>query len=221
MNDKLQVFSNTEFGELAIIKIEDKPYFPATQCAKILGYSNANDAVIRHCRRVMKCKVPYLQSPNKTIEKNFIPEGDLYRLIVRSKLLLAERFERWIFDEVLPSIRKHGVYMTPDKIEEIISNPDIIIKLATTLKEEKNKRVLAEQQTKELLTQLDKSKRWYTIKYVAQLNRINSKTLDWKKLKEQSEKMNLKVDKIFNANFGTVNCYHEDVWKTVYPKLVY
>ena len=72
-------------------------------------------------------------------ETNFIPEGDIYRLAAKSELPGAEEFESWIFDEVLPSIRKHGAYMTPETLEAAILNPDTIIKIATALKEEQDK----------------------------------------------------------------------------------
>ena len=70
---------------------------------------------------------------------NFIPEGDVYRLIARSKLPSAEQFERWVFDEVLPSIRKHGAYMTPETLQAAIMNPDIMIQLCQQLKAEQDK----------------------------------------------------------------------------------
>lgn len=109
----LQVFQSSEFGELGVLIIEGREYFPATACAKILGYSNTKDAIKRHCRWVVKHDLPHPQNPEKTIEMNFIPEGDLYRLIVSSKLPTAERFERWIFDEVLPALRRQGYYGSP------------------------------------------------------------------------------------------------------------
>ena len=72
---------------------------------------NPRDAIIRHCRYVVKRDAPHPQSPDRKISMTFIPEGDLYRLIVHSKLPSAERFERWVFDEVLPTIRKTGGYV--------------------------------------------------------------------------------------------------------------
>lgn len=108
--NEMQVFQNSEFGELGVLEIEGKPYFPATACVKILGYANPKDAIKRHCRYSLKQGVPHPQNPSKTIEMNFIPEGDLYRLITHSKLPAAERFEKWVFDEVLPSIRRTGGY---------------------------------------------------------------------------------------------------------------
>ncbi len=106
--NNLQVFKNTEFGELKVLVIDGKEYFPATDCARMLGYSNPHKAVIDHCKYLTKREVPHPQNPEKTININYIPEGDLFRLIVKSQLPAAERFERWVFDEVLPTIRKHG-----------------------------------------------------------------------------------------------------------------
>lgn len=135
--NKIQVFNNTEFGEIRTAEIEGKPYFMATDIAKALGYSRPNDAISAHCRATVKHSTPI---SGKMQEVNFIPEGDVYRLIARSKLPQAEKFEKWVFDEVLPSIRKHGAYMTPQKIEEVLLNPDTIIKLATDLKAEREQR---------------------------------------------------------------------------------
>jgi len=106
----LQIFNNNEFGEIQIIEENGKYEFEATGMAKILKYANPHDAISRHCRWVVKREVPHPQSKNKTIEKNFISEGDLYRLITHSELPEAEKFERWVFDEVLPTLRKEGSY---------------------------------------------------------------------------------------------------------------
>lgn len=109
----MQVFQNSEFGELGVLEIDGKPYFPATACAKALGYQRPQDTVRQHCRYSIKHRVPHPQNPSREIEMNFIPEGDLYRLITHSKLPAAERFEKWVFDEVLPAIRKTGSYGAP------------------------------------------------------------------------------------------------------------
>lgn len=115
---EIQKFRNTEFGEINILEIGGKPYFPATACARILGYERADCAIKQHCRYPVKHRVPHPQNPQKTIEMNFIPEGDLYRLIVHSRLPAAERFEKWVFEEVLPSIRQNGGY-APDMAQMI------------------------------------------------------------------------------------------------------
>ena len=137
MESNLQIFNNSEFGALEVLMIDGKPYFPATECAKILGYAKPHDAISRHCRYSAKHGVPHPQSRGKTIEVNFIPEGDLYRLITQSKLPGAERFESWVFDEVLPSIREHGAYITTEKLEQVMNDPDSWIDLMTKLKNER------------------------------------------------------------------------------------
>ena len=115
MND-LKVFSNSEFGELGVIVIDGKEYFPAKQCASILGYKDTTNAIKQHCKGVVKHHLP---TNGGTQLVNYIPEGDLYRLIVSSKLPAAEKFECWIFDTVLPSIRHNGGYVP--NIEELIT----------------------------------------------------------------------------------------------------
>lgn len=126
----VQSFSNTEFGELEVIQEGDKFWFPATKCATILGYINPRKAVLDHCKEygVTKRDAVFLKhnKDGSTMEMvntaNYISEGNLYRLICRSKLEGAERFERWVFDEVLPSIRKHGAYIVPELLDALNKN---------------------------------------------------------------------------------------------------
>lgn len=119
--NELKVFKNSEFGELKIMVIDGKEYFPATECAKMLGYSNPHDAIKRHCKGVVKREGVYSTTnqhgvtTEQAVEANYIPEGDLYRLIIKSNLPSAEKFERWVFDEVLPSIRKTGGYIAGEE----------------------------------------------------------------------------------------------------------
>lgn len=104
------------FNEIRTIEQEGgSVLFGATDVAKLLGYSNPHDAISKHCRYLAKCDLPHPQNPDKTIKVGFIPEGDVYRLIVRSKLPSADRFEKWLFDEVVPSIRKRGYYGKIDR----------------------------------------------------------------------------------------------------------
>jgi len=133
----MKIFNHKEFGELSILIINGKEYFPASRCAAILGYTNTRDAISRHCRGVVKHDI--IDNLGRTQETNFIPEGDLYRLIIRSNLPKAEQFERWVFDEVLPSIRKFGLYATDALIDDILNNPDLGIKLFTEYKQAKER----------------------------------------------------------------------------------
>lgn len=137
MGNKMEVFKNERFGEVRTVEVDGKLLFCGKDIAEILGYANASKAINDHCRWVTKCYIPHPQSPDKEIEVSFIPEGDVYRLITRSKLPAAEEFEKWLFDEVVSSIRKHGAYMTTDTIEKVLADPDFIIQLATQLKEER------------------------------------------------------------------------------------
>jgi anti-repressor protein len=148
MENNIQIFNNSRFGEIRVTEIEGKTYFVGIDVTKALGYKNINDAVTRHCRGCVKHAV--LDNNGVTQMMNVIPEGDIYRLAAKSELPGAEEFESWIFDEVLPSIRKHGGYMTSQKLEEALLNPDTIIQLATNLKEERQRRIEAEQKQTEL-----------------------------------------------------------------------
>lgn len=116
MND-LQIFNNEEFGSVRMIQINGQPYFSAKDVADALKYVNPRDAVSRHCRGVVKHDTP-TSSGVQSI--SYIPEGDIYRLIVRSKLPEAEKFEKWVFDEVIPTIRKTGGYKLPQTMSEAL-----------------------------------------------------------------------------------------------------
>ena len=122
--------------QVRTIEEGDKVLFCATDVAKVLGYLNPRKAVIDHCRCVTKRDAPHPQSPEKQIEMSFIPEGDVYRLIVRSNLPSAEQFEHWVFDEVLPSIRRRGLYA----VDEVLENPDLLINALIELKKEREEK---------------------------------------------------------------------------------
>ena len=107
MNGGMLTVSNSEFGKLDILVEDGKELFPATECARILGYTNPQRALREHCKGVNNLVTPYSKGTQK---KNFITEGDLWRLIIRSRLPAAQKFEKWLFDEVLPEIRRTGGY---------------------------------------------------------------------------------------------------------------
>jgi len=117
MSNDIQIFSNEEFGQVRTVEIDGKPYFAASDVATALGYVNPRKAIIDHCKGVTKCDTP----TNSGVQAiNYIPEGDIYRLIVSSKLPSAEKFEKWVFDEVIPSIRKTGGYNLPQTYAEAL-----------------------------------------------------------------------------------------------------
>ncbi|HAB6638790.1 TPA_asm: phage repressor protein/antirepressor Ant [Listeria monocytogenes] len=133
-----------EGNEVRTVFIENEPHFIGKDVAKVLGYSNSRDALKRHVFLKNKGVVKH-DSLGGSQNLTAINEAGLYQLIFKSKLESAERFQDWVTSEVLPSVRKHGAYMTNDTIEKAITDPDFLIKLATNLKEEKTKRIEAEQ----------------------------------------------------------------------------
>ena len=108
--NELQIFNSGEFGKIRTIEIDGKPYFVGTDVAKALGYSNPRKAILDHCKGVTKRDTP---TSSGIQSMSYINEGDLYRLIMKSKLPSAEKFESWVMDEVLPTIRKTGSYQKP------------------------------------------------------------------------------------------------------------
>ena len=108
MNDGMLTVSNSEFGKLDILVEDGKELFPATECARILGYNQPGGAVRTHCQGCVKRTVVDARGCKQIA--NYIPEGDLWRLIIRSRLPAAQKFEKWLFDEVLPELRRTGGY---------------------------------------------------------------------------------------------------------------
>lgn len=135
--NEIKLFEKEEFGKIRTVKIGRKVYFVASDVAKALGYARPNDAISAHCRYTAKHSIPHPQSKMKVLEVNVIPQGDVVRLIAHSSLPGAEKFESWIYDEVIPSVLNHGAYMTEDTLEKALASPDFLIQLATKLKEEK------------------------------------------------------------------------------------
>lgn len=209
MND-LMIFNNPEFGEIRTVGLDGEPLLVGKDVALALGYTNPQKAIRDH-----------VDDEDKTVNETFsvngtpivlINESGLYSLVLSSKLPGAKKFKRWVTSEVLPSIRKHGAYMTSDTIDKMINSPEFGIKLLTALRDEQDKR-------KALETELDRSKEWYSIKRVAHLNGVSYKVFDWRRLKLESQRQGHGVKKIFDANYGEVNTYHVNVWEKVYPNM--
>ncbi|WP_276695013.1 phage antirepressor [Dialister invisus] len=144
MND-LKVFNNLEFGAIRVFERENTPWFVGKDVADILGYQNGSRDINRHVDEEDRHKVMFFDG-NQDKETIIINESGLYSLILSSKMPNAKKFKHWVTSEVLPTIRKHGAYMTEETIEKAITSPDFLIKLATNLKEEKEKRLAAERQ---------------------------------------------------------------------------
>ncbi len=132
-NRALEIVENEEFGKVRIIFHDVQYMFAGKDVAKALGYKRPENAVTQHCKGILKLGIP---SPGGAQETRFITEGDVYRLIIRSKLPGAQRFEKWVFDEVLPEIRRRGAYMAPDLLAQVQKNPNLIYRLAEEMLKE-------------------------------------------------------------------------------------
>lgn len=141
-------FKNKEYGDVNVIVENGKVYFESSKTAKMLGYSNPNKAVLDHCEKdgITNRYIRVSSGTNldgieikRSVNKKFIDEGNLYRLILKSKLPTARKFESWVVNEILPSIRTYGAYIDDETIQNIIKNPEYLYNLAINLKEEREK----------------------------------------------------------------------------------
>ncbi|MCM6792887.1 phage antirepressor [Pediococcus pentosaceus] len=159
--NELQNF-NFEGNKVRTVLINDEPYFVGKDIADVLGYSNSRKALIDHVDEEDKNTVTIRDGNKGNPNQVVINESGMYSLVLSSKLPNAKKFKHWVTNEVLPSIRKHGAYLTDEKIEEALLNPDTIISLATKLKNEREKveverngRLIAEQRVEELQPKAD------------------------------------------------------------------
>ena len=156
MDNNIQIFNNEELGTIRIVGTSDAPQFCLSDICKILGLQAA--AVTRRLEKDVISSHTLLTSGGYQV-LNFVTEDGLYDVILDSRKPEAKRFRKWVTSEVLPTIRKHGAYMTKDTLERAIAEPDFLIQLATTLKEEKAKRLEAEQQCeaqKQIIGEMEK-----------------------------------------------------------------
>ena len=133
--NEIKIFESNEFGAVRTAEIDGKPYFVGNDVAKALGYAKPLNALAMHVDEDDSLKQGLIDGMGRTQETIFINESGLYSLILSSKLPTAKKFKRWVTSEVLPSIRKHGMYA----VDELLENPDIAIRAFTALKEEREK----------------------------------------------------------------------------------
>ncbi|KST48191.1 phage antirepressor [Enterococcus faecium] len=146
-----QIF-NFEQNEVRTVLVNDEPYFVGKDVAEILGYSDSSSAVSKNVDNEDRTTLLLEQAgSNYKSKTTIINESGLYSLILKSKLPSAKKFKRWVTSEVLPQIRKHGMYAT----DELLNNPDLLIEVATKLKEERTQRLIAEQRVNELQPKAD------------------------------------------------------------------
>lgn len=145
MENTLHVFTNTQFGQVRTIIQNDEPWFIGKDVAEILGYSNTRDALSKHVDEEDKNTVAIRDGISGNPNQVVINESGLYSLVFASKLPSAKQFKHWVTSDVLPTLRKHQVYATPEMAEKIIQDPDTIIRILQEIKNEREKRIAAEE----------------------------------------------------------------------------
>jgi anti-repressor protein len=140
MNNEIKVFSNEEFGSIRRVEVDGEFWLVGRDVAQALGYAKPENALVTHVDRDDTLKWGIMDSLGRIQNTTLINESGMYSLALSSKLASAKKVRRWVTSEVLPSIRKHGAYMTPETLEAAILNPDYLIKVATALKQETEKR---------------------------------------------------------------------------------
>lgn len=146
---ELEIFHNPEFGQIRATEIDGEPYFAGSDIATALGYVNPRDALSKHVDAEDKNTVAIHDGSSGNPNLTVINESGVYALVFSSKLPKAKQFKHWVTSEVLPTIRKHGAYMTPDTLEKALLNPDGMIKVLQALKVEQDKRKALETKIEE------------------------------------------------------------------------
>ena len=139
----LQIFNSPEFGAIRTIEKDGEPWFVGKDVATALGYSDSFGSLKKHVDEEDKL-VCQIDSAGQKRDITIINESGLYSLVLSSKLPTAKKFKRWVTNEVIPSIRKHGAYMTPETLEKVLLSPDTLMQLAQNLKDEQEKRKVLE-----------------------------------------------------------------------------
>ena len=150
-------FFNFEDQSVRVVKINEEPWFVGKDLTNILGYTNGPKAIKDHVDEEDKLSERIVMSGQHR-QVFLVNESGLYSLILSSKMPNAKKFKRWVTHEVLPAIRKHGAYMTDEKIEEVLTDPDTIIKLATQLKDERQQRLIEQQLRRDAESQVREMK---------------------------------------------------------------
>lgn len=230
---EMKTFNNTEFGLIRSLMINEDPWFVGKDISQAFGDKNHSRSLSR-VDDEDKREEDIIDALGRKQKAIFVNESGLYSLLfsmqpqksnndgvsdaysikVKERIEKLHRFKRWVTSEVLPSIRKNGMYAK----DELLDNPDLLLEVITKLKLEREAKKMAEQKAMLLEEELDRSKDWYSIKRVASLNGVDWKTFDWRRLKNTGKAMGYDVKKIFDSNYGFVNTYHREVWEKAYPE---
>ena len=179
-NGQLQVFQNEAFGQVRVIMKENEPWFVGKDVAEALGYSNTRDALAQHVREHHKADV-VIHDGRQNRKQVIIDEAGFYSLVLRSKLPSAEAFQEWVTSEVLPTIRKHKMYLTPETAQEAVEDPGVFLAKAMlvandVIEQQKTKIIEQRQEILKLAPKAEKYDKYmkaedsYTISDVAMMN---------------------------------------------------
>lgn len=207
--DNLQVFTKDEFGTIRTVQLNNETYFVGKDVAEALGYERGAKAIQDHVSEEDKDVVPIRDSIGRMQNTPVINESGLYALIFGSKLESAKRFKHWVTSEILPSIRKHGIYATDNVIDNILNNPDFGIELLTKLKEERAARLEAERKNA-ILTHVNKT---YTMTEIAKELNMKSATELNKYLAEKKIQYKVNGTWVFYSDYS--NLGYEDIKQEV------
>ena len=241
-NNALIPFTHEQFGQIRIVRDETgKPWFVAKDVAEALGYTNPQKAVRDHCKHatLLRSNDSFtLNLGRNNYGITIIPKADVYRLITRSKLPAAERFESWVFDEVLVSIDEHGMYATAQTVDAMLNDPDVMIRALTALKEERAARLEAERTKAHIGSKREATCVAKTSALTRELKTLKAKVelkedyktvsgIPWllkafyhsdalykvvgMHLKRLSDNFATAVRKVPDTKYGTINAYHISV----------
>lgn len=206
--EKIEIFENEQFGKVRTVTIDNEPYFVGKDVATALGYKDSSDALKRHVSEEDKLTRCFTDS-GQGREMYVINESGMYALVFGSKLDSAKKFKHWVTSEVLPSIRKHGIYATDNVIDNILNNPDFGIELLTKLKEERQARIRAEQKNA-ILSHVNKT---YTMTEIAKELNLKSAVALNKMLADK--KVQYKVNGTWVLYSDYSNMGYEDIKQEV------
>lgn len=206
--EQIKIFNSDEFGSVRTIIIDGEPWFAGKDVAASLGYKDTSDALKKHVADEDKLTRCFTDS-GQNRQMYVINESGLYSLIFGSKLESAQKFKHWVTSEILPSIRKNGIYATDKVIDDILNNPDFGIELLTKLKEERAARVETEK-TNAILMHVNKT---YTMTEIAKEIGLKSAVELNKILSEK--KIQYKVNGTWVMYSDYSNCGYEEIKQEV------
>jgi prophage antirepressor-like protein len=215
----IMVYEHPLFGKVRMYVENGKSWFCGMDIATSLQYSNPSKAIIDHCKpasitiREVGVQTGLKADGTPAIQMKsmkFISEGNIYRLITKSQMPKADEFESWIFDEIVPSVVNTGSYSLHSQYNVPQSFGEALMLAAQQQMKIEEQQKQIEQKTE----QLDESKEWYSIKRWAKEHNMNWRSINWRRMKALSYGLGYEIKKIFDANYGQVNIYHINVFKT-------